>query len=43
LEEISEGPHLKDDPTFALTAISPHVVTMLNKINKSSCVGCNFE
>jgi hypothetical protein len=44
LEETNEGPHLKDDPTFALlTAIFPHMVTMLNKINKSSRVGRNFE
>jgi hypothetical protein len=44
LEEISKGPHLKDDPAFALlTAIFPHMVTMFNNISKSSWVGHNFE
>jgi hypothetical protein len=34
LEEINEGSCLKDDVVFALlTAISPHMVIMLNKIN----------
>jgi hypothetical protein len=33
LEEISEGPHFKDDATFALlTTIFLHTVIMLNKI-----------
>jgi len=34
LEETNEGPHLKDDPTFALlTSISLHIVTMFNETN----------
>jgi hypothetical protein len=34
LEEISEGPHLKNDVAFALLIIiSPHTIIMLNKID----------
>jgi hypothetical protein len=34
LEETNEGPHFKDDATFALlTTISLHMVAMLNEIN----------
>jgi hypothetical protein len=34
LEKTRERPHLKDDVAFALLiAISPHTITMLNKID----------
>jgi hypothetical protein len=34
LEEISEGLHLKEDVAFALLiTISPHTITMFNKID----------
>ncbi len=34
LEETNKGPHFKDDVAFALlTTISPHTITMFNKID----------
>jgi hypothetical protein len=34
LEEIGEGPHLKDDATFVLLImVSPHMVTMFNELD----------
>jgi hypothetical protein len=44
LEEIGEGPHLKDDATFVLLImVSPHMVTMFNELDNLLRLDTIFE